>query len=310
MAAFFGRVGGWLYQQPYLLAALTYLFWSVNVVLGRLVAHAIPPVTLSLVRWSIASLILLPFAWPYLRRDWPAIRANLGILSVLGVIGTTGYAVLAYWGLQYTQAINGLLIQCTMPIVIGITTYFLVGDRLNARQLAGIAVSFLGVVLILLRGDIDVLHSISFNQGDIWFVAATVVFAFYSPLTRKRPAMHPMSFLAITAITGTLLIFPLYVWEAMAVGAPAFDASTLVVVLYLAIFPSIVAYMCFNRAVQLIGPNPVAALYPLIVVFGAALAMVFLGERPEWYHLIGTVLIVGGVLLATLQRRAAVTVKP
>ena len=309
MAAFFGRIGGWLYQQPYLLVALTYLFWAMNIVLGRHVAHDIPPVTLSMWRWLGASLILLPFAWPYLKRDWPAIRSNLGSLSFLGAIGTTGYAVLSYWGLQYTEAINGLLIQCTMPITIGITTYFLIGDRLNAQQLVGIVVSFFGVLLILLRGDIDVLHSIAFNRGDIWFVVAMLVFAFYSPLTRKQPAMHPMSFLAVTAITGTLLLFPLYLWEAAVVGTPAIDTKTILVVLYLAIFPSILAYICFNRGIQLIGPNPVAALYPLIVVFGAVLAIVFLGERPEWYHLIGSVFIIGGVLLATLQRRAVVPSK-
>ncbi|RKE74389.1 DMT family transporter [Pseudorhodoplanes sinuspersici] len=307
MAAYFGRIGGWLYHQAYLLVALTYLFWALNIVIGRHAMASMPPVALSFWRWALAALILLPFTLSYLKRDWPVIRANLGMLCILGLTGTTGYAVASYWGLQYTQAINGLLIQCTMPIIIGVTTYFVVGDKLSARQMSGIAVSFFGVLMILLRGDPDVLHAISFNRGDMWFAAAVLIFAFYSPLTRKyRPPIHPMSFLAITIITGTLLVIPLFIWESVAIGMPTLDMHTALIFLYMAIFPSIIAYICFNRAIQLIGPNLVAALYPLIVVFGVTLAIVFLGERPEWYHFIGTIFIVGGVLLATRQRRAAV----
>jgi drug/metabolite transporter (DMT)-like permease len=310
MAAFFGRIGGWLYNQAYLLVILTYLFWALNIVIGRHAMTSMPPVALSFWRWAIAALILLPFTWSYLKRDWPVIRANMGMLCILGLTGTTGYAAASYWGLQYTQAINGLLIQCTIPIVIGITTYLVIGERLSTRQMAGIAVSFFGVMVILLRGDTDVLHAISFNRGDLWFVAALLIFAFYSPLTRTfRAPIHPMSFLTITIITGTVLLTPLYIWEIVAVGSPAINMRTILIVLYVAVFPSIIAYICFNRSIQLIGPNPVAALYPLIIVFGSILAIVFLGERPEWYHFIGTIFIVGGVLLATRQRRAAVASK-
>lgn len=310
MAAFFGRIGGWLYNQAYLLVVLTYLFWALNIVLGRHAMASMPPVALGFWRWAIAGLILLPFTWSYLKRDWPVIRANMGMLCILGVTGTTGYAIASYLGLQYTQAINGLLIQCTNPIIIGITTYLVIGDKLSAWQMSGITISLFGVMLILLRGDPDVLHAVSFNRGDLWFMAALLIFAFYSPLTRKfRAPIHPMSFLTITVITGTVIVIPLYIWESVAVGMPAFDMHTIVIVLYMAIFPSIIAYICFNRAIQLIGPNPVAALYPLIVVFGATLAIVFLGERPEWYHFVGTIFIVGGVLLATRQSRASVPSK-
>ncbi len=305
MAAVFGRFGGWLYNQAYLLIALTYLFWAMNIVLGRHAMESMPPVALGFWRWAFASMILVPFTWSYLKRDWPVMRANLGLLSILGVTGTTGYAVASYWGLQYTQAINGLLIQCTLPILIGVATYIVMGEKLSMRQMTGIAISFIGILLILLRGDPDVLHAITFNRGDMWFLAAVLIFAFYSPLTRKyRPPIHPMSFLTITAITGTVLTIPLLVWESVAVGMPAFEMRTILIFIYMAVFPSIIAYLCFNRSIQLIGPNAVAAMYPLIIVFGTTLAIVFLGERPVWYHFVGTLFIVGGVVLATRQRRA------
>ncbi|MET0277809.1 MAG: DMT family transporter [Pseudorhodoplanes sp.] len=303
--AVLGRIGGWLYQQPYLLVCLTYLMWALNVVVGRTAAGHVPPVTLTMGRWVPAILILLPFAWPHLKRDWPTIRAHLPILFVLGFTGTTGYAVACYVGLQYTEALNGLLIQCTMPLMIGIMSFILVGDRLTMRQLIGIAVSLIGVFAILMRGDVDALRSIAFNPGDLWFVVAIVIFSFYAPLMRKSPKLHPLSFLTASAITGTLVIIPLYVWELATVPLPTLDLKTIMICLYLAVFPSVLAYICYNRGVQLIGPNRVAALYPMIVVFGSVLAFLFLGEQPQWYHLIGSLFIVGGVLLATRQSRAA-----
>ncbi len=303
--AVLGRFGSWLYQRPYLLVCLTYLMWALNVVLGRTAAGHVPPVTLTMGRWIPAILILLPFAWPHLKRDWPVIRANLPILFILGFTGTTGYAVACYVGLQYTEALNGLLIQCTMPLMIGVMSFILVGDRLTARQLVGIVVSLLGVMAILLRGELEALRSIRFNPGDLWFVVAVVIFSFYAPLMRKSPKIHPLSFLTITAITGTLVIVPLYLWEVATVPLPTFDLKAVLICLYLAVFPSVLAYICYNRGVQLIGPNRVAALYPMIVVFGSVLAFLFLGEQPQGYHLIGTVLIVGGVLLATRQSRVA-----
>ena len=128
--------------------------------------------------------------------------------------------------------------------------------------------------MILCRGDPDVLHSISFNRGDLWFLLAILIFALYSPLLRKRPAMHPISFLAVTAIAGTRdRAAAGRVGDCRKPDLPAIDAHRTAVVLYMAIFPSLLAYLCYNRGVQLLGPNPVAALYPLIIVFGSVQAM-------------------------------------
>lgn len=303
MATLTGRFGGWLYQQAFLLVSFTYLSWAINIVLGRAAAGHIAPVTLTLLRWGLAALMLLPFAWPHLKRDWPAIRANLPFLTFLGITGTSGFAILSYGGLQYTQALNGLLIQCAMPVFIGFMSYILIGERLSYRQMAGIAVSLSGVLVVLTRGDPDVIHSISFNRGDLLCVASGLVFASYSALVRRRPAMHPLSFLAVTLGIGAVASIPLTVWEVAVKGAPPFDFKTIAIVLYVAIFPSIIAYICFNRGVELIGPNRAAALYPLIIVFGAIIAIVFLGEQPQLFHLVGTALIACGVFLAA---RAAV----
>lgn len=301
------RLGGWLFQQPYLLACITYMTWALNIVLGRYVAGHIPPTALSFFRWSIAFLIVLPFAWPHLKRDWPVIRRHLPILIVFSITGISCFNTMTYWGLQYSQALNALLLQTTAPLLIALWAFLMFGDRLTARQVIGIAASLLGVVIVVCRGDIEVIRSISFNRGDIWFFGALLIFAFYSALTKTRPAMHQLSFLALTMGVGAFVLIPLYMWE-MSIGrvAPA-DTTTVLAIVYVATFPSLIAYFCYNRALELIGPNRVGALFPLVVVFGAIFAIVLLGERPQLYHAIGCALIVGGAIVATRKARAAAT---
>ncbi len=303
MPSALSRLTDWLYHQPYLLVCITYMAWALNIVLGRYVAGHFPPVALSFLRWGVAFLIILPLAWPYLKRDWPAIRRHLPLLTVLAITGTSAYNTMAYWGLQYTQAINALLTQSTAPLLIALWTFAMYGDRLTARQVAGILISLAGVIVILCRGDIEVLRSISFNRGDIWFFAALVIFAFYSALMKKRPAMHPLSFLAFSMGWGTFWLTPLLFWELSSGRVAPFDIASALTLVYVAIFPSIVAYICYNRALELIGPNRVGALYPLIVAFGAAFAILLLGERPQMFHLVGSVLVLGGAYIAARRMR-------
>lgn len=303
MASMLGRFGGWLYQQPYLLVSITYMTWALNIVLGRYVAGHFPPVALSFLRWGIAFLIVLPFAWPYLKRDWPVIRRQLPLLTVLAITGTSAYNTMAYWGLQYTQAINALLTQSTAPLIIAVWTFAMFGDRLTLRQVIGILISLAGVIIILCRGDIEVLRGVSFNRGDIWFFSALIIFAFYSALMKKRPAMHPLSFLAFSMGWGTLWLTPLLFWEMSTGRVAPFDLTSVLTIVYVAIFPSIVAYICYNRALELIGPNRVGVLYPLIVAFGAVFAIVLLGERPQMFHAVGCVLVLGGAFIAARKMR-------
>src|SRR5437763_15665317 len=156
----------WLNNQPYLLLSLTSVFWAGNIVLARYVAGHVRPVTLSCVRWIGAFAMLLPFAWPHLKRDWPALRARLPLMLVLSATGFAFNNALSYWALQYTEALNALLIQSSAPLFVALWTLTLFGTRLTPAQLAGIALSLLGVLIIILRGDFTALASIQFNKGD------------------------------------------------------------------------------------------------------------------------------------------------
>src|SRR5689334_11405653 len=243
----------WLNNQPYLLLSLTSLFWAGNIVLARFVAGHVPPMTLSCVRWIGAFLMLLPFALPHLKADWPALRAKLPLMLALSATGFAFNNAISYWALQYTEALNALLIQSSGPLFVALWSLVLFGVRLTGGQLAGIAISLIGVLIIILRGDLAALASISFNRGDIMFASSLVAFGLYSAFIPRRPKVHQLSFLSFTTCCGAMMLLPTAVWEGWSGRVLQFDTMTLMTLGYILIFPSTLAYLFFNRGVALIG---------------------------------------------------------
>src|SRR5216684_6452471 len=205
--------GSWLANQPYLLLSITALCWAGNAIVGRLAAGHIPPVTLSFLRWSLAFLLILPFAWKHLVRDWPAIRSQLGLMVTLSVTGIGIFNTLQYWALEHTQALNTLLLQSAGPLIVAVWSLILLGVRLTLAQAIGVLLSMTGVLVILLHGDLTALSSIQFNKGDLIFLLALAIFGLYSVLTLKRPAIHGLSFVAFTFGCGAAGLIPLLIWE-------------------------------------------------------------------------------------------------
>lgn len=287
-----------LFDRPYLLLSLTSLFWAINIVLGRYIAGTVPPIMLAQIRWTGAALILLPFAVHHLRRDWPAIRERFWLMILLSLSGITLYNSLAYYGMQYTQAINGLLIQSVGPLMIALFTYLFFRERLTAGQTIGILLSLVGVMVIISGGDPYALVGLRLNEGDLWFLLALVFYCGYAAAMRSRPAIHPLSFLAFTIIAGATLQFPATVAE-YALGFRIHPTpQAYLVMAYVVIFPSILANLFFNRGVDLIGANRAGPFLHLIPVFGSVIAFFFLGERPGLHHLAGYALILTGILAA------------
>ncbi|TAK48956.1 MAG: DMT family transporter [Xanthobacteraceae bacterium] len=290
----------WLNRQPYLLLSLTALFWAGNIVVGRHAAGHVPPIALAFLRWAGAIGILLPFAWPHLVRERALIRQHLGTLILLSASGIAVYQVISYGALAYTQAINGLLIQSSGPLFIALWALVLFGARLTLAQAFGIALSLTGVLVIVLRGDLATVRTLTLNPGDVWFLIGMIVFGFYSAL--RRPPLHLMSVLTVTAALGALMLLPLFIWD-IANGARLHaDLSTVATLVYVATMPSALAYLFFNRGVELIGPNRAAPFFHLQPVFGSVLAMIFLNETLQLFHLIGYVLVLAGIAIAARSR--------
>jgi len=295
---------GWLDNQPYLLLSLTSLFWAGNIVLARRVAGHVPPLTLSCLRWAGVFLILLPFAYPHLKRDWPVLRAHLPLMLLLTATGFAFNNAISYWAMQYTQALNALLIQSAGPLFVALWSLLLFGVRLTLAQLAGIVISLLGVLMIILHGDFTSLSGIRFNKGDLMFASWLVAFGLYSALMPRRPMVHQLSLIAFTTGCGAILLLPFSIWEASTRLAPKADLLTAATLAYVVIFPSTLAYLFFNRGIALIGPNRAAPFLHLVPVFGSAMAILLLGEELRLFHLTGYALVLAGVVIASRQGSA------
>ena len=295
----------WIANQPYLLLSITAACWAGNAVVGKLAAGHIPPVTLSFLRWFFAFLIILPLAWRHVLQDWRTIRSRLGIMIVLSITGIGAFNTMQYWALEHTQAINTLLLQPTGPLFVAMWSLVLFRVRLTAAQAVGIALSLTGVLVIMLRGDLTSLKDIDFNRGDLIFVLALLIFGLYSVLAARRPAIHALSFVAFTFGCGAACLIPFFIRELYTRPLMELNTANLLTLFYVAVFPSTVAYLCFNRGVALIGANRAAPFFHLVPVFGTVMSIVFLGEHPQLFHFVGFALVLTGVFVASRQPQTA-----
>ena len=293
-------------DRPYLLLTMAVLFWAGNFILGRAFHNDIPPIALAFWRWLGASVLVTWPALPHLRRDRRALAGAWPAVLLLAVLGIASFNTLAYSGLQYTEAINAFLIQSLMPVMIVILSFLIFRERVTAMQSAGIVVSLSGAVMIIARGDMGVLLSLTVNRGDFLVMAAIACYAGYSVMLRKRPHVHPLAFICTIFWIGTIVLLPLYLWEAMTVAVMQVKLTSLLVIGYVMVFPSIVSYLCYNRGVELVGANRAGLFIHLMPVFGSIMAVVFLGEAFRWYHGFGVLLIGTGIFLATRSRRPSV----
>jgi drug/metabolite transporter (DMT)-like permease len=290
--------------SPYLLLVLTTLFWSGNFVLGRAVHTVFAPFTLSFWRWTVALVLLLPFVWTALREQGPLIRRHGPILLLLSVLGVVNFNTFVYIGLQSTTATNAVIMLSVTPVLIVALSFLLLRQTVTGWQALGIGVSLSGVLVIVGRGDLQSLLARQFVPGDLWVLAAVTSWALYSVCLRWRPAeLKLLNFQAVTMILGVIILAPLYGWDLAHDRTFAVGGATVATILYLALFPSILAYIFWNRAVAELGANRTGQFLHLMPAFGAVLSMVFLGERLYGFHAAGIALIALGIWLATVYRR-------
>jgi drug/metabolite transporter (DMT)-like permease len=288
-----------LYDNAYLLLSFMALCWAGNQVLGRAVAGHIPPIAYSFLRWSLATVIVFPFALPYVRRDWPVIRTHWRYLAFVGAIGGGLFNTLQYIGLNHTTALNSVVLNSTGPIFIAIASFLIFRERLTLRQAGGTAVSMVGVLAIITKDDLDMLRALAFNNGDLLLLTGMATNGIYTALLRDRPVIHWLSFLFTLFLVSALVVLPFLMWEIATGARMEVSSFTLAALAYVAIFPSVVAYICLTRGVELIGANRSGIFLHMIPLFGALLAIGLLGEPLRVYHVVGFALILCGVALAS-----------
>ncbi len=289
----------WMWNHAYLLMVLTAVAWSGNSITARWVNDVIPPIGLAFWRWVVALPILVILAWPYLGKDLPQLKHNWLIIVVLAALSITIYNTLIYEALLTTTAINSFLINTSRPVIIVLMSILFFRQGITPVQSIGFVLALLGTVTIILRGEPVRLLTLEFNSGDFLILGATIAWALYTVLLPKRPKMHPTSFLAITVFAGTIMLLPFYIWETIYIQPTPFRFETVWSVLYLAIISSIFAYLCYNRAVELAGPNKAGQVSYMLPIVGSTLAILLLGEKFQFFHAIGLPLIFCGVYLGS-----------
>jgi drug/metabolite transporter (DMT)-like permease len=288
--------------MPYLLLILTTLFWSGNFVLSRGMHAAIPPLALSFWRWAVALLILLVLARHHLWAQRPLIRAHGRFIVIQALLGVLGFNTLLYLAMQYTTAINAVLVNSCIPVLIVVFSWLLYRETMSLRQCAGVLVSLSGVVSIMVGGDLTTLHAVSFNRGDLLVLAAAAVWALYSSNLKRYPqGLHPLAYLTAINIVGLLAILPFYLLELSSGKTFALNPASMVTILYVAVFASVLAFIFWNRAIRTIGANRAGPFVHLMPVFSTILAVLFLDETLAWHHLQGVVLIFSGILMTTFR---------
>jgi drug/metabolite transporter (DMT)-like permease len=289
--------------MPYILLILTTLFWSGNFVIGRAVHSTIPPFALSFWRWSLALLILLTFGLKPMLAGRQIIRARWKFFLVQGITGVTGFNSLVYLAMQTTTAINAVLVNSCIPVLIVVLSWLMFRDRLSLRQSSGVCLSLFGVIMIISGGSLNHLLHLQFNIGDLYMVTAATCWALYSANLKNYPkGLHPFGYQTAIVIIGLLFLLPLYLLENIRGFTFEPTAATLATIGYVAVFASVLAFIFWNRAVAELGANIAGPFIHLMPVFSTILAVIFLDERLTANHVRAIVLIFSGILLTTYRR--------
>jgi drug/metabolite transporter (DMT)-like permease len=286
------------FTSPYFLLSLTSFFWALNWVLARDVRFDVGPNVTALGRWLVALVIILPLAAPHLKRDWPQIKGNAGVLILLSLTGAGGYNALSYAGVKITTALNAMLLNATVPFFIMGLSWLFLRERLSLRQVAGLGVSFAGALWIIGEGDLGRLAALQFNRGDLLVLTAMLCWATYTIIVKRHPVtIHLFSFVAVLSVTAVLALLPLSVYEA-ASQVPHITPRVVAVCLYMGIGPSILCYVFWSKGIAAIGPSRTGLFLYLVPVFGAVLSSVILGEHLALFHVVGFALVLLGLAVS------------
>jgi drug/metabolite transporter (DMT)-like permease len=285
-------------RAAYVLLPVAAACWAGNHIVARAIGGYVPAASLSLVRWLLVALVLGVCAGRHVIRDWPVLRQRLLLMLFLALMGGSIFGTMQYVTLQYTTALNMGVVGSISPVFIVAASWLLFGDRLGGLQLFGVLVSLTGVLAIMSQLSLRRLLDLSFNFGDLLIIVNMAFWAIYCACLRLRPNVHAMSFLFVFALASALFVLPFAVWE-FAIGRRLLlEPLTVFAVVYAALVTSLLAYVAWNRGIELVGAPRASAFLHTIPLFAAVFATSLLGERLYPFHVVGFALILAGVTLA------------
>ncbi len=286
------------------LAVLATLIWSGNFIIARGVIKDIPPVTLAFYRWLLATFIFLPFALKYFTAELKIIKSNIAFLLLAAVTGVSMFNTFVYIAGHSTSAIKmALLGTCSSPVMSVIFARIFLKEKITRLRIAGMIICISGVLLLLSRGSFETLLNFSFTKGDWWILAAAFSFAIYNTSVKKKPAgMKPVNFLFVIFGIGTIILAPFYFYELKNSGGFEINLSNLSAILYLGLGASVICFLIWNKAIRNLGSGRTALFGNLIPVFSSIEAVILLNEKITSIHLISFILVVAGLVIASMKK--------
>ena len=284
----------------YTLLVLASLCWSGNFIVGKFATlFEIPPLTLNTFRWISVWLILIPFTFKEIYKNLAYIKKNLLAIAFMGVITISTFNSVVYFALNYTQVINAVLVLAIIPAVTIVLSALMKVEKSNIFQIFGLILSIIGVGSIISNGDVQRIVSLSFNNGDLWMLVCVLSWALYSTLLKKNKfKLSQFSLIQIMVSVGIIFLIPQYFYE-QSIGLELnFNKAFFLILFYVVVFPAIVAYYCWQKGIEIIGPNRATMFIQLMPLFSAVMAIIIFKEKFELYHFVGATFIVSGIYLS------------
>lgn len=279
-------------------ALLATLLWSVNMVIASGIKGHIPPIGLAFWRWTIACIVLAPFAFKSTLNSLRIIKKNIRYLMFTSVLGITIFNTLIYFAGKTTSAVNLSLIAISIPLFIVVLSRIIFKEKVSKIKIVGILTIIAGVLVLITKGSLESLLQIKFTIGDLLMLVACFFFAYYTILVRQKPEeLTPKVFLFSVFVIGTIFLLPFYIWEHLFYKKVIFDTKTVLATTYVGIFASLISYYLWNEAIRLIGTSKTALIYYLIPVFSGILAYFFLGQFIVITQIISMGIIITGLLI-------------
>ena len=284
----------------YTLLVLASLCWSGNFIVGKFATlFEIPPLTLNTFRWISVWLILIPFTFKEIYKNLAYIKKNLLAIAFMGVITISTFNSVVYFALNYTQVINAVLVLAIIPAVTIVLSALMKVEKSNIFQIFGLILSIIGVGSIISNGDVQRIVSLSFNNGDLWMLVCVLSWALYSTLLKKNKfKLSQFSLIQIMVSVGVIFLIPQYFYE-QSIGLELnFNKAFFLILFYVVVFPAIVAYYCWQKGIEIIGPNRATMFIQLMPLFSAVMAIIIFKEKFELCHFVGATFIVSGIYLS------------
>ena len=276
------------------------LCWSGNFIIGKFATlFEIPPLTLNAFRWISVWFILIPFTYKEIYKNRNYIKKNFLVISFMGIITISTFNSVVYFALNYTQVINAVLVLAAIPALTIILSSLMKIEKTNVFQIFGLILSIIGIGAIISNGELKRIISLNFNKGDLWMLVCVLSWSLYSTLLKKyKLQISQFSLIQLMVSVGILFLIPQYFYE-QSIGLDInFNNAFFFILFYVVVFPAIAAYYCWQKGVEMIGPNRASMFIQLMPLFSAGMAIIIFSEKFELYHLAGAAFIVSGIFLS------------